>query len=150
LQTYAFCSIPVTPRWRRENPPIRCFSTWSLALQRSENARDWHFNQDGTLCYVLLAEWRQFLTRPEVKVSGSEIEVAAFFCLRNLRYLLVRQLVAYRSGLQAWPPDWAQWSHGTEGLNEYHEETQRRYGTRLRGPLGGTGRDAAIRRNRRL
>jgi hypothetical protein len=27
LQTHAFCSISVTARWRRENPPIRCFST---------------------------------------------------------------------------------------------------------------------------
>ena len=85
---------------------------------------DWHFNQDGTLCYVLHKEWREFLSCPEIRASAEEIEIAAYFCLRNLRYLLVRQLVGYRSGLKSWPPEWAQWSHGIQGLNEYHQETR--------------------------
>jgi len=124
METYASCSMSVTPKWRSQNPATRCFSAWSLALQRSETARDWHFNQDGTLCYVLHKEWGEFLSCPEVKDSAEEIEITAYFCLRNLRYLLVRQLVGYRNGLKTWPPEWAQWSHGIQGLNEYHRETR--------------------------
>ncbi len=126
FEAYAACSISVTPTWRTENPPIRCLSAWSLALQRSENARNWHFNQDGTLCYVLPAEWRKLLSRTEDKNFREEIALAAFFCLRNLTYLLVRQLVGYRSSLQSWPRDWTQWSHGIQGLNEYQQETRKK------------------------
>jgi hypothetical protein len=125
METYASCSISAMPNWRSENPATRCFSAWSLALQRSQTARDWHFNQDGTLCYVLQKEWKEFLSCPEVKGSGEAIEIAACFCLRNLRYLLVRQLIGYRNGLKTWSPEWSQWSHGRQGLNEYHQETRR-------------------------
>jgi hypothetical protein len=133
MNTSAACSISVTPKWRLKNPDTRCLSAWSLALQRSSAARDWHFNQDGTLCYVLHKEWMEFLSCPEIRASAEEIEIAAYFCLRNLRYLLVRQLVGYRSGLKTWPPEWAQWGHGMQGLNEYHQETHEKVKNPTRG-----------------
>jgi hypothetical protein len=124
IETYAACSISVMPTWRTENPPIRCLSAWSLELQRSQNSRDWHLNRDGTVCYVLPTEWRKVLGCSSGKDSREQIELGAFFCLRNLSYLLVRQLVRYRSGLKSWPQDWPQWGHGIHGLNEYQKETR--------------------------
>ena len=125
LEAEAKCSIMITDSWRTAPPTVRCLSGWSQELQRTKHRTEWHFNADGSLCYVLDAEWADTLVGSE-QTSVDEIpKVAAFFLTRNLRYLLSRQLVAYRNGFAQWPVEWEQWPHGFLGKQAYQNEKDR-------------------------
>jgi hypothetical protein len=125
LEGEAKCSVMVTDKWRTEPPKARCLSRWSQELQRMKNRTEWHFNADGSLCYVLDAEWTDTLAGSEQTSVDEIAEVAAFFLTRNLRYLLSRQLVAYRNGFARWPAEWEQWRHGLLGRQAYQNQKAR-------------------------
>ena len=125
LEAEAKCSIMVTDSWRTKPPKVRCLSRWSQELQRMKHRTEWHFNADGTLCYVLDAEWADTLLGPGQTAVDEIADIASFFFTRNLRYLLSRQLVAYRNGLARWPAEWEQWPHGLLGRQAYQNQKDR-------------------------
>lgn len=82
---------------------------------------DWHVFADGSLCYVLGEQWQEELNRAYLDNyrSNKVLGLAAGWCLSAVDSLLVRHLIGRRLGLIRWPPEWADWRHGIDGVEQF-------------------------------
>jgi hypothetical protein len=82
---------------------------------------NWHIPSLPFLCYALDDEWRWTLNELWIKGSDSSniITASSTWCVRNIDSLLTRHLHGHRYGIQKWPKQWGDWSHGKEGVREF-------------------------------
>jgi hypothetical protein len=87
---------------------------------------DWHVLPNGLICYVLQHQWEREMSRFFQRDHSMDnvVGFAAGWCLSALDSLLVRHLIGYRLGLQKWPAEWSAWKHGSEGVEQYEEESR--------------------------
>ena len=111
----ATCIVSFSTKWLTAPPVICCPNLW---VRRETN---WHVGTDGTLCYVLDAEWkdrvRDVATRHDVDGVAA---YAAEYLMRNTRWLLQRHLVGDQQNIKKWI--WEGWSHNQKGQAEYAAE----------------------------
>lgn len=109
-------TVVVRPDWL-ERPPV---VTPLASFIRREG--DWHAYPDGSLCYVLAAEWRdrlgKFMTNSSEDISRA-IDYGATWLLSATDSLVTRHLLGARHSLEKWPSEWVAYAHGEEGEKEY-------------------------------
>lgn len=105
------------------SPWIDCKAPW---VRRSV---DWHFMDFGRknprtrFCWVLDLEWRDhFRKRLDAGESAAILcEDAAHWMVEAMRLVLSRHWHGWEQGIEEWPREWEDYSHGRAGVNEYLE-----------------------------
>ncbi|MDD5670040.1 MAG: hypothetical protein PHN49_00195 [Candidatus Omnitrophica bacterium] len=110
----AECFFRISLDWMDTPPAVFCREAW---IKRGE---DWHVSPGFQLCYVLDSEWHDNIKKFISRCSLEETEnIAAFWCLRNVRALLYNHRQVFDLGIDRWPGKWAFWDHGDRGREEY-------------------------------
>jgi hypothetical protein len=111
----ATCIVNFSTLWLAAPPRIWCPNPW---VRREI---DWHAGGDGTLCYVLDAEWRDRLQDVATRHDMDGVAAyAAEYLMRNTQWLLQRHLVGYQQNIEKWI--WEGWGHNQKGQAEYAAE----------------------------
>ena len=105
------------------SPWVNCRAPW---IRRSV---DWHYMNFGRkdprtqFCWVLDLEWREHFRK---RIDAGEpaailCEDAAHWMVEAMRLVLSRHWHGWELGIEEWPPEWEDYSHGDAGVNEYLE-----------------------------
>jgi len=107
----------------RSTPWVDCKESWT------RRDVDWHFldlqRKHGftAFCWVLDLEWQDhFNQRLENGESPSVLcEDAAHWLVEAMSLMLSRHWIGWEHGLDHWPREWEDYSHGEAGVEEYKE-----------------------------
>jgi len=111
--------ISIPHDWIDTLPRIICTSPWTM--WRPGGNPDWHIYGDRSLCWVLDTEWTFNLNRFFSKFSAdATVEVAGYWCLNNVRWLLWRHYLSFTMGESNWKKhDWDAWPHRRIDFDEF-------------------------------
>jgi hypothetical protein len=98
---------------KRKPPEARCLEPWM------KTGADWHNGR--LMCWVLPNQWRDAMNWRGKPVKAI-LNEGRTWTLNGVRCLVNRHYSAYLDGLTAWPAEWAEWSHGIDGVREYERE----------------------------
>jgi len=105
------------------SPWVDCKDPW---VRRSV---DWHFVNFGPkhpktrFCWVLDLEWEDHFRKRRDAGESSEVlcEDAAHWLVEAMRLVLSRHWHGWDLGIDDWPREWEDYSHGQAGVEEYLE-----------------------------
>lgn len=105
------------------DPWVNCKEPW---IRRTV---DWHFMNFGPrhhktrFCWVLGPEWKDhFRKRLEAGADQRVLcEDAAHWLVEAIRLTLSRHWHGWEQGIDGWPREWEDYSHGMAGVEEYLE-----------------------------
>jgi hypothetical protein len=111
-------NLQISKNWVSEPPEANIYARFI------RKDRDWHYQTDGKLCYVLQKRWERQLQEvfQSVCCHTTLIEFAAAWCFAGIDSLAVRHLIGFRNGLTQWPAGWAEYKHGKLGWAQFDEE----------------------------
>jgi hypothetical protein len=115
----AMCEFEIDSDWMSKPPKVNCFESWIKV------GANWHVYEDSSLCYVLGDLWRDFLRDIEKKMPLELDDLAACWCVANVKSLLYRHYRASELRLTTWPSEWDFWGHGDKGRQEYELSKRR-------------------------
>jgi len=105
------------------SPWVDCRASW---IRRTV---DWHYMNFGPkdprtqFCWVLDLEWREHFRKRLVAGEHSALlcEDAAHWMVEAMRLVLSRHWHGWELGIEEWPREWEDYSHGAAGVKEYRE-----------------------------
>ncbi|GAA5127239.1 hypothetical protein GCM10023212_31750 [Luteolibacter yonseiensis] len=105
------------------SPWVNCREPW---VRRSV---DWHFLNFGAkhpktqFCWVLDLEWKDHFRERLDADEAPEVlcEDAAHWQVEAMRRVLSRHWHGWKQGIDEWPREWVDYSHGRAGVEEYLE-----------------------------
>ncbi len=111
--------IRIFSNWRDSPPTVICEEPW---VRRHI---DWHVYRTGELCWVLPKQWKDAVSSFERRIPTLSLcESSAFFLLRNVEYLLKCHRIGYEKGEESWNPEWSEFLHDKEGVEQYLRELE--------------------------
>jgi hypothetical protein len=102
-------------------PKVFCQAPW---VRRD---LDWHFipagmgHKRGHFCWVLSHEWLGYFHggRGASAPLDMQVQDAAIWLVSAMRLMLDRHHLSHRFGIEKWPEEWPQYSHGAAGVREF-------------------------------
>lgn len=102
-------------------PKVFCQAPW---IRRE---LDWHFippgmgHKRGHFCWVLSHEWLAYFHDGPGFSAPLQMQTqdAAIWLVSAMKLMLDRHLISQRFGIEKWPEEWPQYSHGRAGVREF-------------------------------
>lgn len=120
-ETVVGVTLTIWSDWMR-SPPLVATDAPFLRAER-----DWHVPLKPYICHALDREWRWKLN--DLWDSGADanaiVAASSSWCIRNIDSLITRHLHGHRYGINKWPKQWGQWSHGDDGVREFEAFTRK-------------------------
>ena len=104
-------------------PEVFCDEVW---VRRCE---DWHFEtKSNSFCWVLAEEWRRFFSIGDGACCPLPMKVqdAALWLVEAMGLMLGRHWTGAEYGIEKWPMEWEDYSHGKKGVQEFLRGTYRK------------------------
>ena len=105
----------------KKPPPARCLEDYM------KDGEEWHNCEKTGMCYVLAAEWEEYLNWKDKKYED-RIKEAVDWLIAGVTNLICRHRIATKRGYTEWPDDWNFWKHGSDGYEQYLAEKNERKG----------------------
>jgi hypothetical protein len=108
--------------WRLA-PEVYCDELW---VRRCE---DWHFEtKSNSFCWVLAEEWRRYFSLGDGACCPEPMKAqdAALWLVAAMGLMLGRHWTGAEYGIEGWPLEWEDYSHGKKGVQEFLRGTYRK------------------------
>lgn len=104
-------------------PEVFCDEVW---VRRCE---DWHFEtKSNSFCWVLAEEWRRYFKLGDGACCPSAMkgQDASLWLVGSIGLMLGRHWTGAEYGIEKWPMEWEDYSHGKKGVQEFLRGTYRK------------------------